>query len=85
MDKVTGGALAAQAWRRYMEQAHAFLPPRDFDWLLPDQEPEMEDDPRNPFYQDLADEFADEAGIEPAPPPRLEFELPRPEPDAPPN
>ena len=43
MDRVTGGELAAKAWRGYMEQAHAFLPPREFEWLLPDQEPEMED------------------------------------------
>ena len=67
MDRVTGGELAAKAWRGYMEQAHAYLPPREFDWLLPDQEPEMEDDPRNSFYEGLADEFAYEAqAAEPA-------------------
>jgi penicillin-binding protein 1A len=61
MDKVTGGQLAAKAWGRFMTVAHETIPPHEFEWLLPDQEPEMEDDPRNPFYQDLANEFAGDA------------------------
>lgn len=88
MDRVTGGELAAKAWRGYMEQAHAFLPPREFEWLLPDQEPEMEDDPRNAFYEDLADELATEADAGPSYPPPyqpepLRIEPPLPEIEAP--
>lgn len=58
MNKVTGGVVSAQVWRRFMMVAHENLPPRDFDWLLPDPEPEMEADPRNTYYEELASEFA---------------------------
>ena len=40
MRKVTGGVLPAEIWRRFMEVAHANLPARDFDWLVPDPVPE---------------------------------------------
>jgi penicillin-binding protein 1A len=74
MNRVTGGELAARAWARYMTAAHAFLPPREFDWLLPEPEPEMEEDPRNWFYEGLADDFARIAGDAPAPPREPDFE-----------
>ena len=72
-----------------MTVAHAMIPVHEFEWLIPDQEPEMEDDPRNPFYQDLADEFAGEASTaEALSPPRPMVELPpapQPEPEPAPN
>ena len=40
MRKVTGGVIPAEVWRRFMTIAHAQLPARDFDWLLPDPVPE---------------------------------------------
>ncbi|HEX5380234.1 MAG TPA: PBP1A family penicillin-binding protein [Phenylobacterium sp.] len=40
MNRVTGGVLPAEIWRRYMITAHARIPARDFDWLLPDPVPE---------------------------------------------
>ena len=33
MNKVTGGAIPAQIWRRMMVVAHANLAPHDFDWI----------------------------------------------------
>ena len=57
MAHVAGGTLPAVIWRRFMIAAHDKLPVRDFDWLLPDPEPEMEADPRNSFYSDLAADF----------------------------
>ena len=74
MKQVTGGEVAAAVWRDYMTVAHAALPVRDFDWLLPDPVPTYEDDPRNPFFQDLASDFAraEEEAQPAAPPPMLE-------------
>ena len=40
MNRITGGVLPAEIWRRYMIAAHAQIPARDFDWLLPDPVPE---------------------------------------------
>jgi penicillin-binding protein 1A len=40
MGRVTGGVLPAEIWRRFMIAAHAQIPARDFDWLLPDPVPE---------------------------------------------
>ncbi len=65
MAHVAGGTLPAIIWRRFMIAAHDKLPARDFDWLLPDPVPEMQSDPRNGFYSDLAADFgraSDEAG-----------------------
>lgn len=82
MDRVTGGELAAKAWGRIMTVAHANIPVHEFEWLIPDQEPEMEDDPRNPFYEDLANEFAGEAAsAEVLSPPRPLVEQPAQEPE----
>ena len=33
MNKVTGGEIPAQIWRKMMVVAHANLPPHDFDWM----------------------------------------------------
>ncbi|HEY9235391.1 MULTISPECIES: multimodular transpeptidase-transglycosylase PbpC [Phenylobacterium] len=57
MNQVTGGQVAAAIWRDFMATAHMNLPPRDFDWLLPDPEPVYEDDPRNGFYEGLQFDF----------------------------
>jgi penicillin-binding protein 1A len=57
MDRVTGGVLSAQIWKGFMTVAHEGLPVRDFDWLLPDVQPQMEADPRNDFYDGLASDF----------------------------
>jgi penicillin-binding protein 1A len=40
MNRITGGVLPAEVWRRFMIAAHAQIPARDFDWLLPDPVPE---------------------------------------------
>lgn len=58
MNHVAGGTLPAAIWRRFMIVAHEGLPVRDFDWLMPDPVPEEESDPRNPFYGELASDFA---------------------------
>ncbi|WP_375268809.1 PBP1A family penicillin-binding protein [Phenylobacterium sp.] len=72
MNRVTGGAIPAQIWRRVMIEAHEGLEPREFEWLLPDLEPLFEEDARNGFYRDLAAEFgvaAQRAEPPPLPPP----------------
>jgi penicillin-binding protein 1A len=33
MNRVTGGEIPAQIWRRMMVAAHTNLPPHDFDWM----------------------------------------------------
>jgi penicillin-binding protein 1A len=90
MNRVTGGAIPAQIWRRLMIEAHKDLEIRDFDWLLPDPEPMFDEDPRNGFYQGLAGEFADAAVRAEPPPlpppparpqPRDEFDASRPLPE----
>jgi len=58
MDRVTGGDLPAQIWRRVMTTAHAGLPVRDFDWIAPPAPPAPEPGPREGFYDDLAADFA---------------------------
>ena len=75
MNKVTGGGVAAEIWRRFMLVAHDGLPPRDFPWLggasavaaasaTPAQAQE-----RAGFYQTLSAEFARAAEEAKAPPP----------------
>ncbi|MDQ0463508.1 penicillin-binding protein 1A [Caulobacter ginsengisoli] len=91
MAHVAGGTLPAMIWRRFMIAAHDGLPVRDFDWLLPDPVPEMQADPRNGFYSDLAADFgraSDEAAeaarkmdvpppvVAPPPPPKPEEPIP---------
>ncbi|MFA7262029.1 MAG: PBP1A family penicillin-binding protein [Caulobacter sp.] len=83
MNHVAGGTLPASIWRRFMIVAHEGLPARDFDWLMPDPVPEELADPRNPFYGDLASDFARaadslEPALEPETPPSP-AEPPRPE------
>ena len=58
MERVAGGGMPSTIWRQYMVAAHAGLPARDFDWLLPDVEPETEPDPRNGFYEGLGSDFS---------------------------
>jgi penicillin-binding protein 1A len=58
MSQVTGGALPAEIWRRFMLVAHEGLAVHDFDWLVPDLEAVTEPDPRNGFYEELSAEFA---------------------------
>jgi penicillin-binding protein 1A len=67
---VAGGTLPAAIWRQFMVEAHKNLPVRDFDWLPPldtpspgDPGPPAKDapDPRNNFYNDLANDFASAA------------------------
>jgi len=80
MERVAGGGMPSTIWRQYMVVAHQGLPARDFDWLLPDPEPETEPDPRNGFYEGLAADFGRQAG---------ELEIltrePDPEPEPPPG
>jgi penicillin-binding protein 1A len=76
MDKVTGGDLPAQIWRRLMVVAHEGLPVRDFAYAPPppaasdtpaasnDAPPppaEPPDNPRTAFYRGLAQDFRDAA------------------------
>ena len=75
MRRVTGGVLPAEIWRRFMITAHAQLPARDFDWLLPDPIPEGDPDfapdgelpgrtveERGDFYDQLAARFGSPRG-----------------------
>ncbi|MBP9230031.1 MAG: penicillin-binding protein, partial [Phenylobacterium sp.] len=79
MNRITGGVMSAAIWRQFMVVAHEKLPIRDFDWLLPDPEPELEADPRNDFYEVLADEFSAAArDAEAAIPPEPVEPLPQP-------
>jgi len=60
MNRQVGGDLPATIWRRFMIKAHEGLPVRDFPWLLPEiqqQLEQMEPDPRNGFYEGLASDF----------------------------
>ncbi len=54
MDRVTGGDLPAALWRRFMVEAHAGLPIRDFDGLAAPTQARTE---RDAFYTGLAAEF----------------------------
>jgi penicillin-binding protein 1A len=85
MNQVTGGEIAASIWRDFMVTAHAGLPAREFDWLLPDPVPTYEDDPRNPFFEGLAQDFSDTvAALEPPPtavPPLMPLPAPLPLPE----
>jgi penicillin-binding protein 1A len=58
MERVAGGGMPSTIWRQYMVAAHQGLPARDFEWLLPDPEPETEPDPRNGFYEGIASDFS---------------------------
>jgi penicillin-binding protein 1A len=70
MEHVAGGTLPAAIWRRFMIEAHQTLPPRSFDWLpqldapvaAPPSETVVGADPRNNFYNDLANDFSNAAG-----------------------
>ncbi|HVK42238.1 MAG TPA: hypothetical protein VM471_07155, partial [Phenylobacterium sp.] len=85
MNQVTGGEIAAAIWRDFMVTAHAGLPAREFDWLLPDPVPTYVDDPRNAFFEGLAQDFSDTvAALEPAPmalPPLMPLPAPLPAPE----
>lgn len=82
MNKVTGGVVSAEIWRRFMITAHTDLPTRDFDWLIadptlppeeveiPEVEPEPEvrhSDPRGAFYDDLSSDFGSAQDEQPRP------------------
>ena len=69
MARVAGGTLPAVIWNRVMTAAHKDLPVRDFDWLTDAPVRQTEPDPRNPFYQGLADDFG-RAAEDSAPPPQ---------------
>ncbi|MDH4385980.1 MAG: PBP1A family penicillin-binding protein [Caulobacter sp.] len=75
MERVAGGGMPSTIWRQYMVAAHQGLPARDFEWLLPDPEPETEPDPRNGFYEGIASDFSRLAG-------ELEVLTREPDPDA---
>lgn len=85
MNQVTGGEIAAAIWRDFMVTAHAGLPAREFEWLLPDPVPTYEDDPRNAFFEGLAQDFSDTvAALEPPPtalPPLMPLPAPLPAPE----
>ena len=92
MNKVTGGSIPTEIWRRFMVAAHDKLPPRDFDFIPVDQPGEGDGkeavpDPRNGFYDGLSSDFAraaDEADSD-AGPPRREPDPNDPQPPEPPN
>ncbi len=64
MNKVSGGDLPAEIWRRFMLATHEGLPKRDFPWLEQAQadsgEPTVPADPeqRATFYRGLSADFA---------------------------
>jgi penicillin-binding protein 1A len=74
MEHVAGGTLPAAIWRKFMIEAHKDVPSHSFDWLPeldapsappPGLEgPPSKDapDPRNNFYNDLANDFSQAAG-----------------------
>ena len=71
MNRVVGGDIPAQIWRRFMLNAHRGLPPRDFPALAPPEQAREAGlvDTRAAFYSTLASEFAREAGGGAPPPP----------------
>ena len=85
MNKVTGGAIPAEIWRRMMILAHQNMPVRDFPWLPPeapveetasDAPPSAEPaaaaaapDSRTGFYSGLGADFATAQHGAPAPTP----------------
>jgi penicillin-binding protein 1A len=74
MNRVVGGDLPAQIWRRFMLHAHRGLPPRDFPALVPPERAREAGlaDTRAAFYSTLAAELAREAGGAGAPPAPVE-------------
>jgi penicillin-binding protein 1A len=72
MNRVVGGGLPAQIWRRFMLAAHRDLPPREFAALAPPREAQEAAlvEERSAFYSTLASEFARYAGDRPAQAPR---------------
>ena len=72
MDKVTGGQLPAEIWRRFMVVAHQGLPVRDFPWLVqptaPAEAPAPAQGERAEFYRSLQSDLnrAAEDGEAPA-------------------
>ena len=70
MEHVAGGTLPAAIWHRFMIEAHQNLPPRSFDWLPQpdtpvgpaDSDTVVGTDPRNSFFNDLANDFSNAAG-----------------------
>jgi penicillin-binding protein 1A len=83
MNKITGGQIPAEIWRRMMVAAHKNLPVRDFAWMPPPDpveqpepsgEPAVETaaagadaDPRTGFYDQLSADFGRAADVD-APP-----------------
>jgi len=64
MNRVTGGALPADIWRRFMTVAHKDIPEHDFDWL-----PEEIDLGPPPEAAELFPEAEDATYTPPEPPP----------------
>ena len=65
MNRISGGDLPAEIWRRVMLAAHEGLPARDFAWVEPvaapgeaASTPGASGEARSAFYQTLAAEFA---------------------------
>ena len=75
MNKVTGGDLPAEVWRRFMLAAEANQPVRDFTFAPgampppppPSDAPAAASGERESFYQGLARDFAETAGAESTP------------------
>jgi penicillin-binding protein 1A len=67
MEHVAGGTLPAAIWRRFMIEAHQNIPPHPFDWLPALDSPPAPPpstvvaDPRNNFYNDMANDFSSAA------------------------
>jgi penicillin-binding protein 1A len=69
MNRVVGGGIPADIWRRFMLTAHEGLPAREFAGLGPPAETPRQRivRQRSDFYSGLASEFAREADEPPAP------------------
>ncbi len=67
MNKITGGAIPAEIWRKMMLLAHQDMPVRDFPWLPPETPPDATSD------APPSDEPAATTAIDAAPDPKASF------------
>jgi len=67
MNKITGGAIPAEIWRKMMLLAHQDMPVRDFPWLLPETPTDAASD------APASDEPAATTAIDAAPDPKASF------------
>jgi penicillin-binding protein 1A len=70
MEHVAGGTLPAAIWRQFMVEAHKGIPAHGFDWAPPLEAPpppppKDTPDPRNTYYNELANDFSTTASREP--------------------